>query len=472
MLIGDYNTWFRLELVEVVQLREAYSHPQLYPGSELEACVDVKKAFWIESSIELVNLDEPAVKEEMIQVEDEHKQESAIPLSREQMSVKVLKKRSGYVKALGLRPSSSNRTTSESTTIHKCVTPRDEVKRHKMRPSRIFCLLEANKQQQMCVRCSPWSSWPREMKFEGYVAKVGTQDYAMVDYESFVLFILCKSCKIDVLFGVRGCGRWNSKKDILQKLAPRCDEEIKSGEEIIIENEYNGTYAKGSIRFNTIGSNDLQIYVGPKLIFEGEDSGIFIPSESLKWYGEDYGPFLFKGYPVIPALPGKPDTSLIYPRDKHPFKVDTNNVEAGLYDKDLWPIKIEDSEVKSVVASLIESQSLKYIEDGFQELNCEVDDSPLTLKELAMEDLKVAPAMLDDLKAEVKDLLEDFNVGTEEDPKILHVCASLPNEIKDRLKYLLSELKYCFAWDYPDMPSLDSLVEHRIPIKENFVPYQ
>lgn len=55
--------------------------------------------------------------------------------------------------------------------------------------------------------------------------------------------------------------------------------------------------------------------------------------------------------------------------DKHPFKVDTNNVEAGLYDKDLWPIKIEDSEVKSVVASLIESQSLKYIEDGFQELS-------------------------------------------------------------------------------------------------------
>ncbi|KAI8540818.1 hypothetical protein RHMOL_Rhmol08G0014400 [Rhododendron molle] len=71
----------------------------------------------------------------------------------------------------------------------------------------------------MCVRCSLWSSWLREMKFEGYVGKVGTQDYAMVDYESFVLFIL--SCKIDVLFRVRGYGRWYSKKDTLQKLAPR-----------------------------------------------------------------------------------------------------------------------------------------------------------------------------------------------------------------------------------------------------------
>ncbi|XP_058218251.1 uncharacterized protein LOC131329192 [Rhododendron vialii] len=27
----------------------------------------------------------------------------------------------------------------------------------------------------LCVRCSLWSSWLRDMKFEGYVAKVGTQ---------------------------------------------------------------------------------------------------------------------------------------------------------------------------------------------------------------------------------------------------------------------------------------------------------
>ncbi|XP_058181448.1 uncharacterized protein LOC131299892 [Rhododendron vialii] len=90
-----------------------------------------------------------------------------------------------------------------------------------------------------------------------------------------------------------------------------------------------------------------------------------------------------------------------------------------------------------------------------------------------MEDLKAASAKLDDYKAEVKDPLEDFNVGTEEDPRILHVCATLPDEMKDCLKYLLSEFKDCFAWDYPDMPGLNrSLVEHKIPIKEDFVPYQ
>ena len=55
---------------------------------------------------------------------------------------------------------------------------------------------------------------------------------------------------------------------------------------------------------------------------------------------------------------------------------------------------------------------------------CVVDDSPLTVKELAMEDLESAPAKLDDLKAEVKDTLEDFNVEIVDDPKILYVCAT------------------------------------------------
>ncbi|KAI8567919.1 hypothetical protein RHMOL_Rhmol02G0158500 [Rhododendron molle] len=76
-----------------------------------------------------------------------------------------------------------------------------------------------------CVRCSLWSSWLREMKFEGYVAKDGTQSLN----EFLAIWTTVNSlyrsnriaCNIDVLFGVRGCGRWNSKKDTLQKLAPR-----------------------------------------------------------------------------------------------------------------------------------------------------------------------------------------------------------------------------------------------------------
>jgi hypothetical protein len=38
---------------------------------------------------------------------------------------------------------------------------------------------------------------------------------------------------------------------------------------------------------------------------------------------------------------------------------------------------------------------------------------------------------------------------------------------------LLKEYKDCFAWDYTEMPGLDrSIVEHRLPIKSEFRPYQ
>ncbi|XP_058214093.1 uncharacterized protein LOC131325705 [Rhododendron vialii] len=52
--------------------------------------------------------------EEMVRVDAALNQEGAAPLTGEQMSVTVLKNRPGYVKGLGLRPSSSIRTTSES----------------------------------------------------------------------------------------------------------------------------------------------------------------------------------------------------------------------------------------------------------------------------------------------------------------------------------------------------------------------
>jgi hypothetical protein len=38
---------------------------------------------------------------------------------------------------------------------------------------------------------------------------------------------------------------------------------------------------------------------------------------------------------------------------------------------------------------------------------------------------------------------------------------------------ILKEYKDCFAWDYPELPGLSrKLVEHRLPIKEGFQPFQ
>ena len=38
---------------------------------------------------------------------------------------------------------------------------------------------------------------------------------------------------------------------------------------------------------------------------------------------------------------------------------------------------------------------------------------------------------------------------------------------------LLREYRDCFAWDYTEMPGLDrSIVEHRLPLKKGFRPFQ
>jgi hypothetical protein len=38
---------------------------------------------------------------------------------------------------------------------------------------------------------------------------------------------------------------------------------------------------------------------------------------------------------------------------------------------------------------------------------------------------------------------------------------------------LLKEYADCFAWDYTEMPGLDrSIVEHRLPLKKAFWPFQ
>ena len=38
---------------------------------------------------------------------------------------------------------------------------------------------------------------------------------------------------------------------------------------------------------------------------------------------------------------------------------------------------------------------------------------------------------------------------------------------------LLREYRDCFAWNYTEMPGLDrSIVEHRLPLKSGFQPFQ
>ncbi|XP_073135524.1 uncharacterized protein [Henckelia pumila] len=66
-----------------------------------------------------------------------------------------------------------------------------------------------------------------------------------------------------------------------------------------------------------------------------------------------------------------------------------------------------------------------------------------------------------------------MNLGDLDNPKPVYISAFLKDELKIKMKELLAKFKDFFAWIYEDMPGLDrQLVEHCLPIKDNFKPYK
>ncbi|GKV15581.1 hypothetical protein SLEP1_g26361 [Rubroshorea leprosula] len=122
--------------------------------------------------------------------------------------------------------------------------------------------------------------------------------------------------------------------------------------------------------------------------------------------------------------------------DDKPFVASTNAVEARYYDEDIGTIRFfgmdrygRPSGITACTRSAMDRQTVKEVFEVVYEGEEEDLKDQITLKELDL-----APAKLDDLKAEYKD---------------------------------------CFAWDYSEMPGLDrNLVEHRLPIRPDFKPFK
>ncbi|KAM1846901.1 hypothetical protein ACFX14_011251 [Malus domestica] len=92
---------------------------------------------------------------------------------------------------------------------------------------------------------------------------------------------------------------------------------------------------------------------------------------------------------------------------------------------------------------------------------------------LSLDKIQAAPAEIEDNRPQVKDPLEEINVGTADDPQPLFVSALLPQHMKAELHALLEEFKDCFAWSYHEMPGLDrTLVEHELRIKPGCKPFR
>jgi len=70
------------------------------------------------------------------------------------------------------------------------------------------------------------------------------------------------------------------------------------------------------------------------------------------------------------------------------------------------------------------------------------------------------------------DIFEEIDIGGGDRPRPTFISTSLDPEYKHELKSLLKEYKH-FAWEYYEMPGLDrSIVEHCLPIKLGYRPYQ
>ena len=87
--------------------------------------------------------------------------------------------------------------------------------------------------------------------------------------------------------------------------------------------------------------------------------------------------------------------------------------------------------------------------------------------------MEQAPPKFKDTQPQVHDPMEEVNLDTVEKPRITYISSLLPFDFKEWVIATLQEFKDYFAWNYDEMLGLDrSLVEHHLPIKPKFHPFQ
>ena len=71
------------------------------------------------------------------------------------------------------------------------------------------------------------------------------------------------------------------------------------------------------------------------------------------------------------------------------------------------------------------------------------------------------------------DDLEEVDIGPGDKLRPTFISKRLDPSLREPMIALLKEYRDCFAWDYTEMSCLDrSIVEHRLPLKKGFRPFQ
>ena len=67
--------------------------------------------------------------------------------------------------------------------------------------------------------------------------------------------------------------------------------------------------------------------------------------------------------------------------------------------------------------------------------------------------------------------LEDLNLGTRDDPKIVNIGVGLPMELKEKLTVTFQGYKDVFVWSYDEMKGIDpKFYQHHIQHQEDAKP--
>jgi hypothetical protein len=69
--------------------------------------------------------------------------------------------------------------------------------------------------------------------------------------------------------------------------------------------------------------------------------------------------------------------------------------------------------------------------------------------------------------------VEDVNIGTNQEPKLVKISKKLPAKVKKKYVDLLKQYSDVFAWYYDDLKVYDtSVIRHTIPLKEDEKPFK
>ena len=69
--------------------------------------------------------------------------------------------------------------------------------------------------------------------------------------------------------------------------------------------------------------------------------------------------------------------------------------------------------------------------------------------------------------------MDDLNLGTEVDPKIVKLSKKVPEEYKDQYLKLFQTYKDVFVWSYQGLKTFYiSIIQHKIPLKGDAKPHR